>query len=113
MKKSGISRGDTVTLYRAVDDIWILRTKEEVQALRDADARAGRWHDDGGEPILYGPYGSWSLVFSPDTFDMQTALVVTVTALRPKWLHYRRRPKGLTAGWSETLQRDLLFQRPV
>jgi|SRR5579863_3719215 len=101
-----VARGLEVVLDRNAHDIWVLRTPEEVQALRDADARAGRWHDDGGEPILYGPYSSWSVTTLP-------TLTVRITALRPKWVAYRQRPKGLRAGWCELLKREVLFKSAV
>jgi hypothetical protein len=97
-----IKRNDKVTLLQNLCSIWLKRTPEELQALRDADAAAGRFHDDAGEPILYGPYSGWTAI-EVDTLE------VTVTSLRPKWEHYTRRPKGLSLGWCESLQRDVLF----
>lgn len=107
-----IAKGQTVTLYQtsinffdmktASDDIWILRTQEEIDALRAADRAAGRFHDDGGEPILYGKYSSW-----PDGVDTVT---LVVTSRRPTWEGWGRRPKNLRAGFSEKLNRQVLFQ---
>ena len=104
MVKKSIKRGDKVVLARP-HSIFIERTAAEFQALRDKDTAAGRWHDDGGEPILYGPYSSWNTV--PDL------LLVTVTSLRPKWLGWGRRPKGLVQGFSEKLNREILFIKAV
>lgn len=93
------------------DDIWLKRTEAELEELRARDAKAGRWHDDGGEPILYGPYTGWNGAHGATLFE--GCLTLKVTGMRPKWLSYHRRPKGLTAGWCEELQREVLFQRPV
>lgn len=98
-----IAKGTKFLLHRGIDNVWIKRTEAEFQALRDNDAAAGRWHDSGGEPIIYGPYSGWS-------FEMPEHLVVTVTALRPKWLGWNRRPKGLRAGFSAELNREILFK---
>jgi hypothetical protein len=107
-----IAKGATVTLYEtsvnffdmktASDNIWLLRTTEEVDALRAADKAAGRYHDDGGEPILYGKYSSW-----PDGVDTVT---VVVTSRRPTWEGWDRRPKNLRAGYCASLDRQVLFQ---
>jgi hypothetical protein len=94
--------GDKVLLTHQKHDIWVKRTPEEVQALRDRDRAAGRWHDDGGEPILYGPYSGW-----PQDVTM---LTLVVTSRRPKWMHYHKRPVGLRAGWSTKLGREVLFR---
>lgn len=106
MVKKAIKRGDKVTLARP-HSIFIERTPSEFQALRDNDAAAGRWHDDGGEPILYGPYSGWNAI---SELDM---LHVTVTSLRPKWLGWGRRPKGLVQGFSKKLDREILFIKAV
>lgn len=99
-----IKRGDKVTFTQQASTIWLARTPEELQAVKDADIVAGRWHDDAGESILYSPYSGW--------VDVETnSIEVTVTSLRPKWGHYTRRPKGLTAGWCESLNREVLFIR--
>ncbi len=97
-----VKRGQFVTLLRQEHDIWTIRTPDELQALRDADTKAGRWCDDGGEPILYGPYNGW-----PENL---MELTLTVTTCRPDWLGYRKRPKGLREGYSTTLQRVVLFR---
>lgn len=100
-----IKRNDKVSLSQRSSSIYLLRTDEELAALKKADAEAGRWHDDAGEPILYGAYSGWS---SLEELDMDT-IEVTVTSLRPKWNHYTRRPKGLVGGWCEALNREVLF----
>jgi len=107
-----IFKGQTVTLYKtsinffdmktASDDIWLLRTMEEVDALRAAYKAVGRYCDDGGEPILYGKYSGW-----PDGVDTVT---VVVTSRRPPWEGWDRRPKNLRAGYCATLDRQVLFQ---
>ena len=97
-----VGRGDKVTLVRNKHDIWLIRTAEEVQALRDKDAAAGRWHDDGGEPILYGPYSGW-----PEGTHQVT---VRVTSCRPQWRHWNRKPRGLRVGWCESLNREVMFR---
>lgn len=94
-----------VTLSRQNSSLYFKRTEAEIQALRDADAKAGRWHDDGGEPILYGPYSGWSLLGDDDTVE------VVMTSKRPKgWLGYGRRPKGLCGGFCPKLNRPVLFR---
>ena len=98
-----MAKGTKVLLHRGIDNVWIQRTEAEFQALRDKDAAAGRWHDDGGEPILYGAYGGWN-------HDMPEHFHVTVTAMRPKWLGWGRRPKGLRAGFCTELKREILFK---
>jgi len=86
-----IKRGDVVKVVRGEFDVWIPRTPEELQALRYRDAAAGRWHDDGGEPILYGPYNG----FPQDV----TELEVTVTLTRNvEWTHWGHKPKFLLEG---------------
>lgn len=98
-----VKRGDKVLLTMQHHDVWLKRTPEEMQALRDADAAAGRWHDDGGEPILYGNYGGWP--------KDCTRMTLVVTSCRPQWNHgWHRRPKGLRAGWCEKLKREVLFR---
>lgn len=101
-----MAKGTKVTLSRHNTSLYFKRTEQELQALRDRDAAAGRFIDDGGEPILYGPYSGWSVVGE----DCDT-LEVTVTSLRPKgWLGWGRRPKGLVGGWCEKLNRPVLFR---
>jgi hypothetical protein len=97
-----VKRGDKVTLLRSEHDIWIKRTAEDIQTLHDRDIAAGRWHDDGGEPILYGPFKSWP----EDTHQ----LTVVVSSCRGQWLGWHRKPKGLRTGWCESLQCDVLFR---
>ncbi len=99
-----MKNGDRLNLHRASSNVWLLLTEEEIQALRDRDAAAGRWHDDGGEPIIYGPYGGW-----PSGEKCQF-LSVTVTNRRPKWIGWSKRPKRLCAGWCKDLRREILFQ---
>lgn len=89
-----MKRGDTVT----VTDAWIELTTEEIDAQRAEDRARGRYHDDGGEPILYGPYSKLSL-----------DLTVTVTHMRPQWKSSNR-PKGLREGFCANLDRKVLFQ---
>jgi hypothetical protein len=84
-------RGDVVKVTRDGFNVWIPRTPEEMQALRDRDAAAGRWHDDGGEPILYGPYNG----FPQDVNELE----VTVTLTRKvEWTHWGNKPKFLLEG---------------
>jgi hypothetical protein len=97
-----VGRGDKVVLLSSKHDIWLTRTATEVQALRDADAKAGRWHDDGGEPILYGAYASW-----PEGTHQVT---VRVTSCRVQWRHWNRKPTGLRLGWCESLDREVIFR---
>lgn len=75
---SEFKRGSVVTITRQAYNIWVPRTPEEFQALRDADAKAGRWCDDAGETILYDQCGGWN------SFPEEEQLEVTVTSLRPK-----------------------------
>lgn len=91
------------TLRQQKHSIWFVRTQEELQALRDADAAAGRWHDDGGEPILYGPYSGWVQA------GVDRLTVTNVRARNITWLGYGRRPKGLRAGFCAKLGREVLF----
>jgi hypothetical protein len=98
-----MAKSSKVLLHRGVDQVWVQRTEPEFQALHDKDAAAGRWCDDGGEPIIYGPYSGWN-------HDQPAQFHVTVTAMRPKWLGWGRRPKGLRAGWCEELNREILFK---
>lgn len=101
---SKVTRGTVLTVGRA-DSHWLVRTPEEKDAARQTDIDAGRFHDDGGEPILYGPYRSMP--------EGKEFLFVEVTSLRPKWLSWNRRPKGLTEGFCKELNRVVLFKRPV
>ena len=91
------------TVEEECDDVWILRTEEEIQTLRDRDHKNGRWHDDGGEPILYGKYDGW-----PADLRMIT---VKVSSLRPEWQGYGSRPKFLRGGWCLELEREVLFRQ--
>jgi hypothetical protein len=86
-----VKRGDRITLLVNKHTVWIKRTVEELRALQDADRDAGRFQDEGGEPILYSKYSGW-----PQDAH-QVSLVVT--SCRPRWHHWNRRPKGLRAGW--------------
>lgn len=92
-----------VTLSQKKHSIWFVRSPEELQALRDSDAAAGRFIDDGGEPILYGPYAGWNTV-GVDHLD-----VINVRARNITWQHWTRRPKGLLAGFCKNLGREVLF----
>jgi hypothetical protein len=95
-----IKRGDVVKVVRGEFDVWIPRTPEELQALRDRDIAAGRFHDDGGEPIMYGCYGGFPL--KPDAklgFEQVDSLDVTVTLTRKvEWKHWGHKPKFLYEG---------------
>lgn len=91
------------TLSQQKHSIWFVRTPEELQALRDADAKAGRWHDDGGEPILYGAYAGWN------TVGADSLTVTNVRARNITWLGWGRRPKFLRAGFCKKLGREVLF----
>ncbi len=99
-----IAKGSKVKLSRGTNDIWIARTEAELQALRDADKADGRWHDDGGEPILYGAYSGWNAC------EDLKHITVVVTAMRPKWQGWHRRPMGLRAGFCKRLNREVLFK---
>lgn len=85
-----VKRGDRVTLLHNKHDIWIRRTAEDVEKLREADRQAGRWCDDGGEPILYGPFKSWP--------EGTHQLALVVTSMRGQWSGWHRKPKGLRTG---------------
>ena len=98
-----IKRGDVVKVVRGEFDVWIPRAAEELKALRDRDIAAGRWHDDGGEPILYSPYGGFPSKSKKDSdkwFPEQVdSLDVTVTLTRKvEWKHWGRKPKFLYEG---------------
>ena len=95
-----IKRGDVVKVVRGEFDDWIPRTAEELKALRDRDTAAGRWHDDGGEPILYGCYGGFPMKPGAENqFEQVDSLDVTVTLTRGiKWEHWGRKPKFLSEG---------------
>ena len=110
--KATLKRGDTVTLTHN-SNTWVLRTPEELALLEKRDRDAGRWHDDAGEPILYGPYTC--LMGSPSDRDFAPfSVTLKVTSLRPKWVHYTRRPKGLMAAQSPDVMdgREVLFTLP-
>lgn len=88
---ANIKRGDVVKVNRSSYDVWIPRTPEELQALRDRDIADGRFHDDGGEPILYGVYGGYPIEVDE--------LEVTVTLTRKvEWKHWHNKPKFLLEG---------------
>ena len=101
---SKVTRGSIVSVGHH-DSHWLIRTPEETEEARQADIAQGRFHDDGGEPIMYGPYRSMP--------EGKLFLFVEVTSLRPKWIHWNRRPKGLTEGFCKELNRVVLFKRPV
>ena len=98
---SNIKRGDTVVLHFPAERVWIKKTRDELDAEREADKRAGRWCDDGGEPILYGPYKG-----APEGC---TSMSVVVTSMRGKWEHWRNKPKFLRTGWCAFLEREVMF----
>jgi hypothetical protein len=101
-----VVRGEEIMLSCRNHDTWVLKTEAELDEQRARDHQAGRFLDDGGEPILYGPYTSLgSLTDAP-------SVVLRVTSLRPKWAGYshRRRPRALRAGWCPLLKREVLFQ---
>lgn len=96
-------RGDVVKVVRGEFDVWIPRTPEELKALHDRDIAAGRFHDDGGEPILYSPYGGFPTKPKKDSekwFPEQVdSLDVTVTLTRKvEWTHWGHKPKFLYEG---------------
>lgn len=105
---SPVKRGDRVTLNAQKHDVWIKRTPEDMEALHERDRAAGRWHDEGGEPILYGPYKGWP----HDSKGLRNPprLTLVVTSCRAKWLGYGRRPKGLRTAWCEKLKCEVLFR---
>lgn len=107
---SKVSRGSKVTITNQ-DPHWLIRSAAELQEARNKDVRQGRFHDDGGEPILYGPYTGFYGAYGEDVYDR--TYEVEVTSLRPKWLSWNRRPKGLTEGFCKELNRVVLFKRPV
>lgn len=71
-------------------------------------AQRARWHDEAGEPILYGPYKSWP--HKPDGTLRALTMALVVISCRAKWLGYGRRPKGLRTAWSEALKCEVLFR---
>jgi len=77
----------------------------EIQELQNRDIKEGRWHDDGGEPLLYGPYRT----AFPMGESSSTATSVLITSLRPKWVGYGRRPKGLVGGLFGGTGREVVF----
>ena len=88
---ANIKRGDVVKLILGGCAVWIVRTPEELQSLKDLDVAEGRFHDDGGEPILYSPYDT----FPPDVNELD----VTVTLTRKiEWTHWAHKPKFLYEG---------------
>jgi hypothetical protein len=101
-----IARGSKVTLTRSTN-IYIPRTKEELDALRREDVKAGRYCDSAGEPILYGPYSGWGC----KDLERVESIEVQVTGLRGEWKHWHRKPKGLTVAFCTTLNREILFTR--
>ena len=90
-----LKRGSIVVLPFKEYVIYIERTEEEMQALRDADAKAGIFLDSAGEPRLYSPYGGWVDINSNDN-----EIRVNVVSLRTKheWKHWRRKPRFLKEG---------------
>ena len=107
---ASIKRGDVIELDTRNHEFrgpkhraYLVRTEREIKALHDADARAGRWCDDGGEPIMYGNISAVH----------DRVIKVTVTSLRVKpglWNAWSSsKPKFLRTGWCEELKRDVLF----
>ena len=100
-----MKRGDVVSISPQTHWTWILMSPQEIQELRDRDIKEGRWHDDAGESILYGPYRS--------AFPMSTTVPVStsvlITSLRPKWVGHSNRPKGLVAGLFGGTGYEVLF----
>jgi len=102
-KQAKIKVGDTITI--STRNVWIPRTKAELDAMRKRDNDIGRWHDDGGEPFLYGAYSTW------EDYTV-TECIVTVTNLKPNWNSWHKRPSWLTAGWcAGDVNREILFLR--
>jgi len=97
-----VKRGETVVLLRNKHDVWIRRTAEDVKAIHDANAAAGRWCDDGGEPIMVGPWKGW-----PDGVPQ---LTLVVTSCRGQWAGWHRKPKGLRTGFCAKLNCQVLFR---
>lgn len=98
------ARGLKVTLTLG-NHAWLYLTPDEFADIIAADRKAGNFMDSAGESILYSCYEGLNREQMPCT--------VTVTSLRPKWKHYTRRPKGLTAGFCKTLNREVLFIRSL
>lgn len=94
--------GDVVTLTRK-DEVWIVQTGADIEELRARDRRNKRFHDDGGEPILYSPY-------SKSFPSERDAINVKVTTKRPTWLGYTSRPTHLVAGYCALIDRVILFR---
>ena len=94
---------DVVTLDREHDKFWIVQNEDDLQKLRERDRAAGRFQDDGGEPLLYGPY---SVCLPPGVKKFN----VKVTSWKPPWLGYSKRPAWLVQGYCEKLDRHVLFQ---
>lgn len=99
--KASIVRGQVITLFSSHERVWIKKTPEELEAQEQADIAAGRFYDDGGEPILYGTYMDF-----PRGVD---TLEVTVTSLRAKWEGWQKRPKNMRTGYCAALKREVLF----
>lgn len=99
-----MKRGDIVVL-RAYTSAWYRRSDEELAVAEARDVAAGRYTDDGGEPLLYSRMGS---------IYIEQDVAVFVTRLKGlEWDTWWRRPKGLVEGLATIggIPRYILFKR--
>jgi len=102
MLKKNIKVGQKIILPVGTR-VWVVKTWGDIKAEQEEDRKAGRWHDDAGEPILYGRYSSATLA---------EIGLVEVTTKKPVWDHWNKKPSFLLGGFSKNLSRQVLFTFP-
>lgn len=83
--------------------VWVVKSWDDIKAEKEEDRKTGRWHDEGGEPILCGRYSGATLA---------EVGLVGVTTKKPVWDHWRKKPSFLIGGFSKNLSRHVLFTFP-
>jgi hypothetical protein len=103
MLKKDIKVDQKIVLPTRAVKIWVIKTETDLAQEREQDRKAGRYHDDGGESILYAPF---TCATSEEIGEVE------VTSKKPSWNHWRKKPSFLIGGFSKKLNREVLFVMP-
>ena len=90
-------KGDLVSV---TGEIWYVKTPDDLRVERERDVAAGRYHDDGGEPILYSPYASVKVAW----------LLLHTTTARVDWKYWYKKPANLREGVDLSTGKTYLFR---